>query len=70
MDHEEKAPLRAHRDPSLWKKRACELEGKQWCTDRHESETVCGEQLTSFASQWLTRSEVERALRRRSQHQC
>ena len=52
MDHEEKALLRAHRDPSLWKQRACELEGKPWCTDRHESETVCGEQLTSCCSHW------------------
>ena len=32
----------------LWKKRACELEGTQWCIDRHES----FEQQTSFASQW------------------
>ena len=37
MDHEERAPLHAHRGPSLWKKRAYELEGTQACIDRLES---------------------------------
>ena len=32
--------------------RAREREGKMWCTEHHESETVCGKHLTFHASQW------------------
>ena len=42
--HTENVPFYTRRDPTLCKKRVCELEEKQWCTDRNESGTTFGQQ--------------------------
>ena len=42
--HTENVPFYTRRDPALCKKRVCELDEKQWCTDRNESGTTFGQQ--------------------------
>ena len=42
--HTENVPFYTQRDPTLCKKRVCELEEKQWRTDRNESGTTFGQQ--------------------------